>query len=173
MNLLLAHGANPSLDNLSGVSAIDLVEKPEMKTEIVEKFNRYETENKAIKEKPPSVLGHCFKTGLFFRKLKKRSSYHAGLISGARLLHKEHLHLELTTNPKMEHPYHGSSIRKFEYHHVRKNHHRFQYPKRISINWNWILTCWDVSVYLVQSNSWCHCWWYIEIVSNFPAIVAE
>jgi len=54
------------------VKAIDYISDPLVKKELVEKFERYVRENKTLNQKPPTVLGHCYKTGLFFRKLKKR-----------------------------------------------------------------------------------------------------
>ena len=38
----------------------------------MEKYERTKRENDTLNKKPLNAFGHCFKTGLFFRKLKKR-----------------------------------------------------------------------------------------------------
>jgi hypothetical protein len=61
--LLMAHGANPELENTFSVKAVDLVEDNELKKTILEEYKAFEKANRTLSEKPPHVLGHVFKTG--------------------------------------------------------------------------------------------------------------
>ena len=38
----------------------------------MERYEKTKRENDTLNKKPQNVIGTCYKTGLFFRKLKKR-----------------------------------------------------------------------------------------------------
>lgn len=71
INYLLSKGANPFIEDNNGQKAIDMLQDEELKQRIL-KSKEDETTLKSLKQKPDTVRGSVYKTGHFFRNLKKR-----------------------------------------------------------------------------------------------------